>query len=384
MNEAHLSEIVALRHELHACAELSMHETQTMRVLTDFLRTHTALNVVQREGWFYAVKPGVPGKKTIALRADMDALPIAESLSLPYASRQDGVSHKCGHDGHCAALCGVALELDDTPPQATVCLLFQPAEETGRGASICRTLLQERGISEIYAFHNLGGFPQGSVVYRRGLTQPASEGLRIRMTGKTAHAAAPESGRSPVAALAALALAAQAYTQTRDDDLLLCTVAGLTLGSGDFGISPGEGEICLTLRSNSEVRLKQLERDLLSRAEALAGESGVGMEYAVCDAFPQTRNHSACLDRVLRAADSLALQTIEMPSMWRASEDFGHYLHVCPGAMFYIGTGEAYAPLHTAAYDFNDAILGNAVDLFTAVIRDFEKEPPNAASFVFG
>ncbi len=343
-----------------------------MQILKAFLLDNTALTVVQRDGWFYAVRPGLPGGGSIAFRADMDALPIAESLSLPYASKHDGISHKCGHDGHCAALCGLALELDDAPPHPTVYLLFQPAEEIGQGALRCRTLLRECGIDEIYAFHNLGGFPQGSVVYRRGLTQPASEGLRIRMQGKSAHAAEPENGCSPAQALASLTLYAQTYARTQtDEDLLFCTVTGLTVGNGDFGISPGEGELCLTLRSASEARMKQLEQDLLSYAQTLADQSGLNMSYRVCDAFPETRNHEACLDRILCAAESLSLQTVSMPSLWRASEDFGHYLRDCPGAMIYIGNGKQYAPLHTAAYDFNDAILETAVDLLAAIVREY-------------
>ena len=87
--------------------------------------------------------------------------------------------HKCGHDGHCAALCGLALELDAKETDSDIYLIFQPGEETGSGALFCRELIREEGITRIFAFHNLGGYPEGSVVYRRGLTQPASEGLRI-------------------------------------------------------------------------------------------------------------------------------------------------------------------------------------------------------------
>ena len=122
----------------------------------------------------------------------MDALPIPETIDLPYGSQNEGVSHKCGHDGHCAALCGLALALDQMETTRDVYLIFQPGEEIGAGALVCRDLITEKGISEIYAFHNLGGYPEGSLVYREGLTQPASEGLRICLTGKTSHASAPE------------------------------------------------------------------------------------------------------------------------------------------------------------------------------------------------
>ncbi len=169
MKKENLEKITQLRHELHMYPELSMQESGTLKIIRQFLRENTSLQVADCGGWCYAVKRGTTGKagsgllpdvqpgekngrqgrKKIAFRADMDALPIMEKEDLPYHSRNRGVSHKCGHDGHCAALCGLALELDQMETENDVYLIFQPGEETGQGALLCRDLLKKEGISTV-------------------------------------------------------------------------------------------------------------------------------------------------------------------------------------------------------------------------------------------
>ncbi len=400
LQPADLEKIISLRHTLHRCPELSMQEKKTAAILQQFLRDNTSLEICQRDGWFYALKQArpdqrraeltslsakhlqpsghqqegvsfpVPGTSApIAFRADMDALPIPETIELPYGSQNEGVSHKCGHDGHCAALCGLALALDQMETTRDVYLIFQPGEEIGAGALVCRDLITEKGISEIYAFHNLGGYPEGSLVYREGLTQPASEGLRICLTGKTSHASAPEKGNNPAGVLAEIVLAAQKLNVCHLP-MRLCTITGIRLGDGDFGISPGEGEVCMTLRAEAESDMENMEETVLRFARDKAAEAGLEMQYSIHDRFPETRNHDACLARVLDAAGRIPLKkpAIPMRELWRASEDFGYYLKICPGAMFYIGNGEDYPALHTTGYDFNDRILETAVDLFLELV----------------
>lgn len=368
MNNEHLQTIIDLRHTLHRHPELSLREHDTMARLEDFLRQHTTLQVVERDGWFYAVKEGRdPSAPPIAFRADMDALPIPEGIDLPYGSACDGVAHKCGHDGHSAALCGLALELERHTPERTVYLIFQGAEEIGQGAERCTALLREAGIGEIYAFHNLGGYPEGTVIYRNGLTQPASEGLSIAFHGRQSHASAPESGVNPAEAISRLVLYSQELLGNPHDGMVLCTVTGIQVGTGDFGISAGDGELRLTLRAEEESEMKAMERDLMQFAAHLAQEYGLTVTHQICDYFPETRNHAACLHRIIRAAGKLGIPCREMERLWRASEDFGYYTKVCPGAIFYLGNGENYPPLHTREYDFNDRILPLAVDLFTAL-----------------
>ena len=402
MTPEQLSAITQLRHTLHQHPELSMRETETMKILQTFLRENTSLELHKRDSWFYALKKSsvsVPSdgdnSGPIAFRADMDALPIPETISLPYGSQNKGISHKCGHDGHCAVLCGLALELDSRETERDVYLIFQPGEEIGAGAKRCAELIREKGIAEIYAMHNLGGYPEGSLVYRRGLTQPASEGLRICLTGKTSHASAPEKGNNPAGAVASIvqyALRAadsaensahgisEPSSQTPEHDFMtafksgaqdspmrLCTITGIRLGDGDFGISPGEGEICMTLRAEIEEEMLAMEQSIISFASQVSAGAGLQMTYSSHDYFPETRNHDDCLDRVLDAAQENKVPAISMRELWRASEDFGHYLKICPGAMFYIGNGEDYPPLHTAEYDFNDRIIETSVNMFMRI-----------------
>lgn len=369
MKAENLKKITELRHLLHRCPELSLQEENTIRILKTFLQEHTSLEIIEREGWFCAVKRGTSGKAPAAFRADMDALPMEEGISLPYGSENPGAAHKCGHDGHMAVLCGLALELDQMPAERTVYLIFQPGEEIGQGGARCAELIVEKGITEIYAFHNRSGFPEKSVVYRRGLTQPASEGLLIHLQGITSHASEPEEGRNPSVAIAELALYSQELAARLRDGITMCTIVGMKSGTDDFGIAAGDGHISFTLRAEKEPLMKQMERELLDRAAELAERDGLHLRSEVRDYFPETANHDCAVDRVIRSAETLGLQLIEMQEIWRGSEDFGYYLRKCPGAIFYIGSGESYPPIHTREYDFNDRILETAADMFLALAK---------------
>ncbi len=339
-----------------------MKEKETARIIKQFLIQNTGLGIVDRGEWFYAVKDGSSSEK-LAFRAEMDALPIMEETSLPYHSLNEGISHKCGHDGHCAALCGLAMELDRQEDIPTVYLIFQPGEEIGQGAALCRELISQEGISEIFAFHNISGYPEKSLVYRSGLTQPSSEGLKLRFFGKTSHASAPEEGCNPADVISRIVLYADEVVHRVSGRLLLCTVTGIHLGSGDFGISPGEGELCMTLRAEFEEDLKSLEADILAYTQKLCSAAGIRNEHSLHDYFPETRNHEDSLTKILQAASDLHVPIIPMEKLWRASEDFGWYLKECPGAIVYIGSGEDHPALHTEEFDFNDKILETAVDI---------------------
>ena len=390
----HTELIASLRHTLHRHAELSGAEHKTKAILMDFLRTHTDFTVTDRGAWFYAFRsaasinpaddaaadqaepvsagaaPAFPAAKPpIAFRADMDALLIPETCSLPYASEDPSVSHRCGHDGHSAALCGLALSLTGQPLPRDVYLIFQHAEETGDGARVCAELLSEKGIREIYAFHNLNGYPLGRVVLRRGQTQPASVGRTVSFTGAPAHASAPEQGKSPARAAAELCLYIDELLQRPHKGMLLATVVHLSVGKKDFGVAPAAGELSVTERAEYEEEMEALDRALSEKARQLAARDGLTVSFSESDRFPATVNDDACVCRVTKAAARVTgAPAVEMRDMWRASEDFGWYTRKCPGAMFYIGTGEAHPALHTEAYDFPDEILPVAAAMFRALI----------------
>ena len=367
MNKDNLKKIVELRRELHTHPELSGREGWTKRRLMDFIKDNTTLAVVDCGSWFYAAHY-VMGTEAIAFRADMDALPIPETGNgLPWASRCPGVSHKCGHDGHSAALCGLGLELESVPRPRSVYLIFQHAEETGQGGQICTALLRERSISEVYAFHNRSGYPEGSVVVRSGLCQCASKGLTVRMTGRRSHASEPEKGINPSFALTALVSHVESLLKEPHQGLVLCTVVNISVGQKDFGISAGEGEVSMTLRADREAEMDALEAGIREEAARLAQANGLEVKFEVSDPFPETVSSAECVRRVETAAQGLQLPLLQMEAPWRASEDFGYYTREFPGAIFYIGSGETWPPLHTPEYDFNDAILGTAVDMFLAL-----------------
>lgn len=369
-------QIIALRHALHAHPELSGQERETKKSLMDFIREHTDLQVIDQGDWFCALyEPAVQnGKPPIGFRADMDALPIPETRSLPYGSQAEGIAHKCGHDGHSAALAALSLLLEhDRKIQRPVYLIFQSAEETGAGGKPCADFLQDAGIGEVYAFHNLSGYPENAVMVRDGLTQCASKGLTIRFLGKETHAGAPENGKNPAPALARMILLADHLAeeaQNGQDRTLLLTIVGVNLGGRNFGISPGEGEISFTFRADAEEDLAQMENRLREEALRLGKMAALSVAFSESDPFPATVNDSDCAERVRTAARSLGLELAPMDEPWRPSEDFGWYLKVCPGAIFYVGNGEDWPIPHRPEYDFNDHILRTPVSLFLKLAED--------------
>lgn len=364
MNKDNLRKIITLRHELHQYPELSGHEFATKRRLMDFIEANTRLAVVDCGKWFYASRY-VEGTKAIAFRADMDALPMDEAISLPYSSRNSGISHKCGHDGHSAALCGLGLELSELDIKRSVYLIFQHSEETGQGARECSSLLRERSISEIYAFHNWSGWPEGNIVVREGVCQYASAGITLMFEGKTSHASEPEKGINPAYVIARLVSEIEGM-----NDGALCTIVNVNVGGRNFGISPGNGEISITVRAEREPEMRKTYNAIITLSDELAAKHSLSLTKKVSDYFTDTSSDKHCVERVRKAAKTLGHQVIDMAEPLRASEDFGLYTKQVNGAIFYIGNGEDYPAIHTSGYDFNDNILETATDMFTEILRD--------------
>lgn len=358
----------AVRRRLHRIAEPSLRERETAAYLRDLLEK-AGIAAETRDGWFFGRKCATAGplKPPVAFVANLDALPIPETLPLPYASKTPGVSHKCGHDGHMAALYGLALALEGRETDRDIYLILEPGEEIGAGGEACSRLIPERGIGEVYAFHNRPGYPMNAVVCRPGRIQCASCGLTVSFRGKPSHASEPERGRNPSHAAAELILRSEAYLRRPHDGLVLMTPVHVLVGSRDFGINPGEGEVSMTLRAESEREMAALEAFILKTAGDLAGRQGLGMTHWESDRFPETVNRAENAEKVRQCAGALGLNFLPMDAPWRASEDFGWYTRQCPGAMFYIGCGEEWPDLHTREYDFNDAILPAAIGMFLAL-----------------
>lgn len=369
MDRANWELCTTLRHELHAHPELSNQERWTKERLMTFLRDHTGLGLVDRGAWFYAVYRAGEDRQGIAFRADFDAVPVSDGCDVPYRSQRPGVGHKCGHDGHSAALCALALEVERVKPEKNVFFLFQHAEETGDGARVCAALLDDEMVDEIYAFHNMSGYPENAVCLRSGTMNYASRGMTIHLTGAPAHASQPEQGRNPAFAVAHIIDRLSDLTRPeRCMGEVLCTVVQIDVGEPAFGVSAHRGDLRLTIRAEYETELDALQSEIEALADAEAERYGLKFSVDYCDMFPETANDPASARKVGEAARSLGLEVIQMPHGMRGSEDFGHYLKKAPGAIFLIGNGEDYPGLHTEGFDFRDEEIGTSVDLFLKLI----------------
>ena len=364
LSDTQLAPIYALRQTLHALPELSMHETCTMETLKTFLRTHTTCTVHEQDGWFYACRDISPELPTLAFRADTDAIPCA-ATGKPF--------HGCGHDGHAAALAGLACltESQKDNLRCNLLFLFQPAEETGEGAIKCCPALKGLPISMICGCHTVPGFPHGTVLLRDDVFACASRGMILRFSGRQSHAAYPETGCNPAAAMAALIGQLDMLTGETEADgrgTVLTTVVGMQLGGRNFGVSPGEGELCLTVRAHYESDLERLVDRITTAAHLLCDPFGIGVEITFVDVFPDTVNAPDKVSslRTLLTEHGIPHMTLSQPMRW--SEDFGHYCRIFPGVFFGVGGGEHAPALHTDAFAFDDALLPRILQVWLAMI----------------
>jgi len=364
-----LKKLIELRHELHRHPELSGKERLTSKTLHSFLSELKPDSLTGNLGGhgIVAVFSGKAPGKTVLLRCEMDALPVSENTELPYRSLHQGVSHKCGHDGHMAILCGVASSLSDSrPATGTVVLLFQPSEETGTGAG--STIHDLRWSPDMcFALHNLPGFPVASVIVRPGTFSSASAGLVVRLTGFSSHAAEPSKGLSPAKAVAALIYYFESIQGNREG--VFATVVYVNMGRNAFGTSPGNADILVTLRAPTDIELGTLSDSVVKRIKNIAHSEGLRYSVSWTDVFPAAVNSDLSAAIVAQSAEYLGLECIEPGNPFPWSEDFGHFTGRYSGALFGLGAGLNTASLHTPDYDFPDELIHPGVDLYMEVIE---------------
>ncbi|NJL01826.1 MAG: amidohydrolase [Spirulinaceae cyanobacterium RM2_2_10] len=371
-----LQALKTLRRDLHQYPELAGQEQGTGARLQQFLSRYPPDRLLADLGntGFAAIYHGTVPGPTLAIRGDIDALPIMEAATCPHRSRHANVAHLCGHDGHATILCGVAALLARRrPARGRVVLLWQPAEEIGCGA---RWLLADPRFTElapdvIFGLHNLPGFPLGQVVWRHGSFAAASKGLILRLTGATAHAAQPESGRSPALAVAYLIAQLTQLPQTASDycDFVQVTVVHARLGEVAFGTAPGEAVVMATLRSYRDDDMARLTDRAIALGQTAAQADGLQLAIEWTDEFAATVNHRAAVEQVRQAAIACHYDQHELTTPFRWSEDFGEYTRRYSGAFLGLGAGEQHPHLHQADYDFPDELLERGVKLFATLIR---------------
>jgi len=292
-----LTELTDFRRELHRHPELSGEEVETASKITAALRSMSPTRILTGLGGHGVAAIFDSGKAgpTVLFRAELDALPIEESNNIAWASQTTGKSHVCGHDGHMTMLLGLGRMISRQPvAQGRVILMFQPAEEDGSGAKavVADPMYQEIQADWAFAIHVEPGRPFGYVSTCEGLINCASLGLKIRLLGKTAHAADPEDGVSPAQAIAKLIPSLDALGQggPLDDDFRLVTITHVKIGEPSFGVAPGEGEVFATLRTTRDEGMKSLETKARKQAIRLAEEFGLSVDFEVCDNFASSIN----------------------------------------------------------------------------------------------
>lgn len=367
---------IALRHALHQSPDLSGDEAATATFLAKCLQDLSGVSLVAGLGGhglaavFASDHPG----PTVMLRAELDALPIQDGGAVAHRSTKPGLAHLCGHDGHMAILFGVAQHLSRVPPpMGRVVLLFQPAEETGAGA---RAVLADPAFATLrpdwaFALHNMPGLPLGAVAVAPGPASCASLGLKLHLTGLEAHAAFPETGRSPLGAIQAILahLAPYMHVAPMDPDFRLATLCHMALGQPSFGIAPATGTMQITLRAIRDDGLAELEAQVLHTAQAEAARHGLTLTITRHDHFNATHNDMQAAEIVAQAVQNARLPRADFDFPMRPSEDFGAFSAGTPTALFFLGAGEDCAPLHNPAYDFPDALLAPGVAVFLNILE---------------
>lgn len=369
-------ELVEWRRRLHRMPELSGEERETAAAVRAFVaatRPDRILTGLGGHGVAAVFEGEAPGP-TVMLRAELDGLPIAEVSDIPHRSTIAGRGHMCGHDGHMATLAAVARGLGrQRPKRGRVLLMFQPAEENGAGAAAVIADPKFREIAPDIAFslHNMPGLPLGQVELAEGPVNCASRGMRLVMTGRTAHASMPETGVAPTLAVARLlpALTALGRGGALDEGYSLVTVTHVRIGEPAFGIAPGEAEVWGTLRTLTTGRMAAL----VEAAETLAGDvargHGLGLAIDYHDVFNHCENAPEAVAHLRRALDAEGVTHHPGPPM-RGSEDFGRFGEKAPAAMFFLGAGERHPNVHNPDYDFPDDLIGIGARVFMRAIRD--------------
>ena len=375
----------AIRRDIHAHPELSYSEHRTAKIVVDQLtamgiEVHQSIAVTGVVGVIKGLKSGAG----IALRADMDALPLQERNQFEHRSQYAGKMHACGHDGHTATLlCAAGYLAKNRDFSGTVYLIFQPAEEGGAGAKAMMDdgLFERFSIDEIYGYHNWPGYSQGSVGIVAGPMMASASEFKIKVVGKGAHAAMPQLGADPLLVACQLVQGLQSIV-TRNINPLESVVLSVTkIHCGDAtNIIADDCMIQGTVRCFSEEVLQAVEKRMAKISQDLCAAFDCEGQFVFERAYPATINHVAQAQYMREVAEDLLGQNQVVdftPTM--GSEDFSFFLQEKPGCYFALGNGDGDhrdllhgmgpCTLHNPSYDFNDALIPIGASLWVRLVE---------------
>ena len=342
-------ELTAFFEDLHRHPELAMEEERTTALVRKALE-EAGVKVYPSglpTGLIAVIRGALPGR-VIGLRADMDALPVQEDTSLPYASEEPGKMHACGHDFHTACMLGAALEIKrrEKELRGTVKIVFQPAEEVSKGGDVVarQEILQD--CNEFYAGHTYPAFPAGVLGIKPGPVMAAPDAFTIHIYGKGAHAGNPHQGFGRMPAAAALALSAQSIVSRFKDAFEPAVLSVTHLEAGNtWNVVPEEALLEGTLRTFSQDLREAMMARLNAMTEAIAQAYGCTADIQWMIGPGPVVNDAKLCEQATEIARSLGL-TVERQDNTMGGEDFSEYLKICPGVFVRVGTGGGYTNHH--------------------------------------
>jgi amidohydrolase len=378
-----LPALTALRHEIHQHPERSFHEHATAERVAQRLATLPGMSVrtgLATTGVVATLDAGKSGP-CVALRADMDALPLAEATGLPYASRVTGTAHACGHDGHVACLVGAAQVLSAIRDElrGPVLFIFQPAEENGGGGRLlCDAgVLDTPPAAAIFALHAWPALPVGTIGVCPGPAMAATDTVEIAISGAGTHAAAPHRGVDPILVAAHMVTALQSVVSRTLDPVqpAVLTIAQIEAGT-THNVIPDRAVLRGTLRTLTADARAQAAAAISRIAEHTAQAFGAHADARIIPGYPVLVNEARAAAHVLQVGrDTLGPDAAQTLPASLGGEDFAYYLQRVPGAIWRLGVRAPKAvdvvPLHSPRFDFADAAIPVGVRLHCEIVRRY-------------
>lgn len=369
------SEILKLRKELHAHPELSGQEKNTAKRIKTFLQPHQPSQLIEDVGGhgLIAVFEFSKTGKTVAIRCELDALPIEEENDFSHKSIHSGVSHKCGHDGHMAIVAGLVFWIKQQSfTSGKIVLLFQPAEETGQGA--LQVMQDERFIQlncdYIFALHNIPGESLHTILSMQNGFSAEVQSFAVYLQGQDSHASEPEKGKNPALALSDInhKLLSLTVSDPSLQTFAVLTPVYMSLGEKAYGISPGYGEVHFTIRTWMTEIMDELKQKIQLIIKDICKTHGLDFHMDWFEYFPASTNNSVCNDLIKEVAIYNDFKLIERPYPFKFGEDFGWFSKEYKTAMFGIGAGIDSPALHHSDYDFPDGLLETGIQMFGGIL----------------
>lgn len=369
------ADVVDLRRHLHAHPELSFKEYKTSEFVRHQLdEMGISWKAVAGTGVLAVVKGARPSDAVVALRADMDALPIQEANEVSYASVHPNVMHACGHDFHTASLLGTARIIQQLQPDfgGTVKFFFQPGEEVLPGGAtlmIRDGVLDNPRVGAVIGQHASPEIPMGKIGIRKGKQMASMDSLTVRVIGKGGHGAQPQLTTDPVVIAAQIILALQQivsrFAHPGDPTVLSF---GKVIANGAVNIIPDEVYMEGTFRAMNEAWRNEAHRRMKKIAEELAAAMGGKCVFTIQRGYPFLINEEALTESVQRyAVEYLGPANVLDQDIWMASEDFAYYSQVADSCFYLCGVGNAAkgieSPLHTTTFNIDEDVLAMSTGL---------------------